>query len=893
MLINVYEILCRDQGLTSVTGGLRNSRDLSETKGHSHEKCSLLHDDYEKSDDLKVTKIFAGGICCPMEVPVIESCLLKLDGVEKVEVAVVTKTVTVHHVASLASPAAMVAALNESRMEASLTFPRQQVYHSRSWSPPWHVWLSAALLVVSLLYLLAGTTGIGWLEYLKYVSLGSVALTLPNIMIKAFGALRQGVFDIHFLITLAVSGAIAIGEYTEAGAVVVLFSIADFLEGRCTDQARDAISSVLSLRPDTAILADNGEEVEVSQVPVGSLVLVRAGEKCALDGLVMSGISAFDESMLTGESVPVLKTSGDSVKAGTMNSGNSMVVIKTTASADDTFVAGMAKLVEEATSRQSRSEAAVAKFAKFYTPIIIVICVLIAFVPWYDSSFDKKESVYLALEVLVIACPCALVLSTPVTIVSALARAAKSGVLIKDGVVLENLASVKVVSFDKTGTLTKGEFLISEINMSPEQTHWLQTDVLKLLGSLERGSNHPFAAAISGKAASSGIRCDLHVSSIQSIPGSGITGVVDGYAVKVGNAGFISIELDENQKKILDDLSREFEMSGQTTCFVSIDDIYVCSISAQDTIRFEAAESIDALKNLGITPVMLTGDNASIARAVGKYCGIGEERIHADLMPQDKLNLVSDYRNGIFEPDISSKRFCASYFDSMKTIAPCKCFRYSKANREGTYRVAHVGDGVNDAPALALADVGIAMGVAGSASALEAGDIALFTNDLKMIGSLYELALFSRRTILFNIVFSIMTKAVVLCLAFTNNFTLWAAVLVDVGTALFVTMMGLRLLRYDFGLGTDAQKFCVGEELASSCCPCDKSCSSKAVSCCSPKHACKSSCDQDDSSHETCSKKKHQHRKCCGHDDVEAAPLRHCHSHGHNEDSHHVQMCQC
>ncbi len=863
--------------MNSVTEGICCKDHHHEHKEHMHETNALLQKDFVQSDNLKVTKIYAGGICCPMEVPVIESCLLKLDGVERVEVAVVTKTVIVYHVESLASPAAMVAALNESRMEASLTFPRQQVYQSRSWLPPWHVWLSSAFLLVSLLYLLSDPTGIEWMDYLKYVSLGSVALTLPGIVIKAFGALRQGVFDIHFLMTLAVSGAIAIGEYCEAGAVVVLFSIADFLESRCTDQARDAISSVLSLRPDTAILAENGQEVEVSAVPVGSLIIIRAGEKGALDGLVVSGMSAFDESMLTGESVPVLKSSGDSVKAGTMNCGNSMVVIKTTASADDTFVAGMAKLVEEATSRQSRSEAAVAKFAKFYTPIVIIVCTLIAFVPWHDSSVDKKTSVYLALEVLVIACPCALVLSTPVTIVSALARAAQSGVLIKDGIILESLASVKVVTFDKTGTLTRGDFLISDIRMSPDQTRWMQADALKFLGSLERGSNHPFAAAISGKAASSGIRCDLHVGSTQSIPGSGITGLVDDHVIKAGNPGFISVEFDEEEKEKLYDLSDKLESSGLATCFVSIDDVYVCSISAQDTVRPEAVESIKSLKKLGITPVMLTGDNTSVAKAVGKYCGIEEDRIHADLMPQDKLHLVSDYRSGILEPDLPVNW---RQFHWINKILPSRCFRYSPGNKSAPCSVAHVGDGVNDAPALALADVGISMGVAGSATALEAGDVALFTNDLNMIGSLYKLARFSRLTILFNIVFSITTKAVVLGLAFSNHFTLWAAVLVDVGTALLVTLMGLRLLRYDFKLGSDAPKVCIGGAHTSSCCPRNKPCSMDSSSCSSSK--CKSSsCDQDKSCHETCNMKiKHWQGLSHHHDDdVESTPLRHCHQH--------------
>lgn len=850
-------------------------------KAHLDEKCALLDQGGDDSEDLKTSKIFAGGICCPMEVPVIESCLLKLHGVEKVEVAVVTKTVTVYHLERLVSPAALVAALNECRMEASLTFPRKQAASRGSWLPPWHVWLSLILLIISLFHFLSGPTGASWLEYLKYVSFGAIALTLPGIVLKAFGALRQGIFDIHFLMTLAVSGAIAIGEYTEAGAVVVLFTVSDFLETRCTGQARDAISSVISLRPDTAILADTGEEVEGATVPIGTSVLVRAGDKSALDGVVISGISAFDESMLTGESVPVLKSSGDSVKAGTMNVGNSMVIIKTTANADDTFVAGMAKLVEQATSRQSRSEAAVAQFAKIYTPIVIIICLLIAFLPWYDSEVDKKDSVYLALEVLVIACPCALVLATPVTTVSALARAAKSGVLIKDGVVLENLASVRIVSFDKTGTLTRGDFLIAEMIVSKDQTAWKMNDILRLLGSLERGSNHPFASAISGKAASLGISCDLNVTSIQSIPGSGISGIVDGYTVKAGNVGFISVELNEEQKRFLLDLSNDFKIKGLATCFVSIDDIYVCSISAQDTTRSEAAASVDTLKRLGIVPIMLTGDNVSVALAVGKSCGISENHIHADLMPQDKLDLVSKYRSGFLaETALSLAPSRDIYSKKFYNFIPCIGCNMLWKHKEKQYFLAHVGDGVNDAPALAMADVGIAMGVAGAASALEAGDVALFTNDLRMIGGLYQIARFSRSTIIVNIALSVITKAVVLVLAFTGNFALWAAVLVDVGTALLVTLMGLRLLRYDFKLGMDEKKICKDNRCSSASCGHDEARSTIAShTCCSSggHQSTSLGCDHVKSCHSKMSK--HTHHEHLEGEDLETAPLNRCHHH--------------
>lgn len=831
----------------------------------SYEKRSLLetNNDTVKDSSLKVTKIYCEGICCPMEVPVIDSCLKKLNGVRQVEVAVVTKTVTVKHVEGLASPAAMVAALNEARMDASLTFPRKQVQGARSWLPPWHVWVSAFLLIVSLFYYLAGPTGWQWLEYLKYVALGAVALPMPGILLKALGALRHGIFDIHLLMTLAVSGAIAIGEYTEAGTVVVLFSVADFLESRCTGQARDAISSVLSLRPETAILAENGEEISASSVPIGTSVLVRAGEKSALDGIVLSGTSAFDESMLTGESVPIVKSIGDQIKAGTMNTGNSMVIIRTETTADKTFVAGMAKLVEQATSRQSPSEAAVAKFAKVYTPLVIITCILLAFVPWSDPNADRKEWVYLSLEVLVIACPCALVLSTPVTIVSALARAAQAGVLIKGGLVLETLSSIRVVSFDKTGTLTKGSFLISDIEVSPEQDRWDANGILRLLGSLERGSSHPFAAAISGKAASLGIQCDLYVKTSQSIPGSGMMGIVDGYAVKAGTAAFIALDLSEEQSSGLIKASKRYQDKGLTTCFVSIDETFVCTISAKDVTRAEARESISALKDLGITPAMLTGDNTSVALAVGREAGIDEENIHAELMPQDKLNLVSEYKVNHLDqsPCCRQVRPIDRCVQTFRQLMFCNFPRKSGNGLGHEHSIAHVGDGVNDAPALAAANVGIAMGVAGAAAALEAGDVALFTNDLRMIPALERLSRSARKTIVFNIAFSVTTKAVVLALAFAKLFTLWAAVLVDVGTALFVTLMGLRMLRYDFKLGDDVPKICIGK--SAKCCSSGNCCNIQSTGDMHPP-CCSLGTSTHQHGHEL-THRHHQPKNCCDH----------------------------
>jgi Cd2+/Zn2+-exporting ATPase len=813
-----------------------------------------------------------------MEAPVIESALMRLNGVHKVEVAVVTKAVTVEYIANKTSPAAMVATLNEAKMDASLTFPRKQIQGARSWVPPWHVLLSAVLLIVSLSHYLSGPTGAGWLEYLKYVALGAVALPLPGIILKAVAALRHGFFDIHLLITLATAGAIAIGEYTEAATVVVLFSVADFLESRCTGQARDAISAVLSLRPEKAVIAATGEEVMASTVPVGTCVLVKAGEKSALDGVVQSGTSVFDESILTGESVPVVKSVGDNVKAGTINSGSGIIVIKTETTADETFVASMARLVEQATSSQSPSEAAVAKFAKIYTPLVLLACLLLAFVPWADPDADRRAWVYLSLEVLVIACPCALVLSTPVTVVSSLARAAQVGVLIKGGIILETLAAIRVVSFDKTGTLTKGMFMISNVDVSTNQDTWNEKEIFRLLACLERGSSHPFAAAILGRAASLGVSYDMHTKSSQTIPGSGMMGVIDGYEVKAGTAEFIAESLDSSEKATLLEMSQRLKNEGLTSCFVSIDDKYVCSIAARDVVRPEAAEAIKALSQLGVVPVMLTGDNASVAMAVGQTAGISVSHIHAELMPQDKLRLVSEYRDQVLpeSPCCESQKSWGRLVHYAARLASCTCFSRSRSQIDHHHGVAHVGDGVNDAPALAAANVGVAMGVAGAAAALDAGDVALFTNDLRMVAALKRLAVSSRNTIVFNIMLSVVTKLTVLVLAFCQLFTLWGAVLVDVGTALLVTLNGLRMLRYDFGLGdipaTHTSLAAMHHHCEKECCgtvSCDTQLST-AICCDEP-----SSEPLKDMDKQPCCTK----RSCCSNEDHGSESI-----HGHAED---------
>lgn len=686
------------------------------------------HDPLEDLESLTETKIYCEGVCCPMEVPVVNSVLDKLPGIERVDVAVVTKTVTVRHLSGVISPGAIVAALDEARLGASLTFPRQQVKGHRSWMPPKHVLVAAALLVISLLHYFSGISdATAWMEYLSWVALGSVAICLPGILLKALGALRHMVLDIHALLSIAVAGAIAIGDYTEAAVVCVLFALADFLETRCAGQARDAISAVLALKPETALLLSRGGgggvaaesprgneavpsspgatevtplttessqeqlvplhqtksssgsahssmaldgfvpiEVPAASVKVGSLILVRSGDKAPLDGVLVSGQSAFDESMLTGESVPVAKHPGDIVRAGTLNAGSGAVEVKTTVTSDETFVAGMARLVEQATSRQSPAETAVARFAKIYTPLVVLGCLLLAFVPWATCPVDEREDwVYLALQVLVTACPCALVLSTPATVVSALARAAQAGVLIKGGIVLETLGKVDTVTLDKTGTLTRGAFMISHFQLAPGCA-WTEKQVLRLVGSLERGSGHPLAAAIVGRAAARGATCDAAVQHSANVPGCGIEGTVEGHKMAVGTSEML-LNMNVDGRDALTAVKKSLEENGETTCYIAIDGVFVASLGAKDVLRPEAAEAVRALHMQGIYVAILTGDNKTVALNVAEAAGMTPLQVHAGLMPQDKLELVASYKA-------------------------------EGAKRK--HKVAHVGDGINDAPAL-------------------------------------------------------------------------------------------------------------------------------------------------------------------------------------------------
>lgn len=398
----------------------------------------------------------------------------------------------------------------------------------------------------------------------------------------------------------------------------------------------------------------------------------------------------------------------------------------------------------------------------------------------------------------VTACPCALVLSTPVTIVSALARAAQGGVLVRGGVILETFADVRVVSFDKTGTLTQGTFLLKEVSIACKEDVD-ENRLLALLGALERGSSHPLAAAIVGRAAARGIDCRVPVHGCKAVPGYGIEGTVDGHKLAAGTAKYIASHTEQLEDQTLALDRRRLEGKGLSVCFVAMDGQYVGYLAACDTVRPEALETVTSLRKLGITCAMLTGDNAAVANDIASQVDMNRVHVHSDLMPQNKLDIVAAYRRGriplepVHSDPLLSFRL-RQWTLKLREVAR-RAFRMKYLSR-----VAHVGDGVNDAPALVAADIGMAMGVAGAAAALEAADVALFTNDLRIIPSLQRLARSAGRTIVFNITLSLVTKIIVLVLAFLQMFTLWGAVLVDVGTALLVTINGLRLLKWNFGI---------------------------------------------------------------------------------------------
>jgi Cd2+/Zn2+-exporting ATPase len=606
------------------------------------------------------------------------------------------------------------------------------------------------------------------------VALFSVAFGLPPIALKAVVSLRGFRFDINCLMTFATIGAIALRDFTEAAAVTFLFALSEWLELRATSRARNALSSIVKLRPERANLIHpkSGEivVVPVGVVPVGALVSVKAGDKIPCDGVVIEGQSTVDESSLTGESRPVRKGPGDGVSGGTINSGNTQMTVRTTASSEDSAVARLIRLVEEAQANRSDTERLVDDFASIYTPVVILAAICMCTIPWGWGPEVGSKWTELGLVLIVIACPCALIISTPVTYVAGLAATAQRGVLIKGGAHLEALGMVKTVCFDKTGTLTQGKFQLLHLDIFG--TKFSRKEVLEYLSLMEDRASHPLARALVEGAEKEGVKVPQgrFVRNHTFLPGEGIVGTIDGVTVHVGNQRLLErlrlyATLSESGRNKVDDWGKIGTVGFMC---VGENDI-VCAYCVADAIRPEATEIVQHLKVLGIDVMMVTGDKKETALSIGNTIGLALNNIRSELLPEDKLAIVSDLKLGKSGRQSVLTNFCSSG----SLVLMC-------------------GDGVNDAPALAAADVGVA--VAGSTLAMETADVTLLDSKLTKLVYSIEMGRRAIRKIKENVTFSLVVKFLVLGFALAGKAALWAAIASDVGAMLVVTLNSMMLL---------------------------------------------------------------------------------------------------
>lgn len=567
-----------------------------------------------------------------------------------------------------------------------------------------------------------------------------------NIVVKAVHALTVRVVGIDLLVSIAAIGAILIGNFWEAAAVTFLFAIGHALEAATMNKTRSALAELVAVAPDTAVVLRDGEqeEVPVRQVRMGEIVLVKNGAKVPVDGQVVAGTGSIDEASITGESIPVEKSKSDQVFAGTVSHGGFLQVLATGIGADTTL-ARIVHRVEEAQDAKAKTQAFMDRFSTWYTPAIMVLALVAGFV---------SGDVVLALTLLVIGCPGALVISIPVAIVAGIGRAARNGILIKGGEYLETSAKISVVAVDKTGTLTEGRPQLTDVVVLDSASD--RTEVLRWAAAAEAGSEHPLARPIIDSARKEGVGPEGIPGEVIPVPGKGIVSEVNGRRVLIGNPSLLEQYGITNDAGAAE-AAHELASAGKTPMIVAVDDQVIGIVGVADQIREDAPEMVARLHAAGIKKVvMLTGDTQLVAESIGKATGIDE--IHASLLPEDKLDAVAQLQ------------------------------------REG-HTVAMVGDGVNDAPALATADIGVAMGAAGSAVAVETADIALMGDNLLKLPESISLAKRTVNVMRQNITIALITVALLMAGVFAGGVTMSIGMLVHEGSVLVVIFNAMRLMR--------------------------------------------------------------------------------------------------
>ncbi|GKY93554.1 hypothetical protein MPSEU_000322800 [Mayamaea pseudoterrestris] len=648
-----------------------------------------------------------------------------------------------------------------------------QQKHYFSWSTSHrlqlHVLLSGIFWVVSMVSMLLPS----WWHWLQYFGLLSVAFGLPPIAAKAWRTVRRRQFDANCMMVTAALGALALGEFDEAASVSFLFCVSEYLESRATERARKALETIIKLKPEHANVIDPvTKEISIvpcEQIAVGSLISVRTGDKIAADGVVVEGTSSVDESSLTGESAPVYKTVGSSVSGGTINIGSTRLIMRTTSTVDDSAVSRLVRLVEEATANMSPTEKMIDSFARLYTPTVLTMAAIMATIPWMFGTETGRYWTLNALIIIVISCPCALTISTPVTYAAGLAASAQRGIIVKGGASLEALGSVTSICFDKTGTLSEGKFAVMHLNLIGNTLS--RDEMLALLALMEAPSSHPLAAALIKAAKVEGISApsNADVKEHCILEGEGVEATVNGNKVYVGNMRLFR-RLGMYEKMPLGDriLAEKWMKEGATVGFLGdMDKGIVAAFAVTDKVRSEAKKIVDTLLREGYDIMLLTGDSEDAAQAVARQVGICPGGVHSQLLPEDKLHFVG----------------------SLKHPQSTGCSGICKRNP----KVLFLGDGVNDAPAIAIADVGVSMGE-GAAIAMEMSDVTLLDSNLEKLVYVLQMGKRVTHTIRENIILSLLCKLVVVALTFAGSMTLLFAIASDVGVMLLVTLNGLKLL---------------------------------------------------------------------------------------------------
>ena len=804
------------------------------------------------------TTIHVEHICCASEIPPIRAIVEPLSGVSKVSINVTSKLVYVDHDHTVISATAIIAELNKARFGASLrkdagaaaaaaaaaaagleasSLDASSLDAVKIGGLRWNVVLSGIFWIVSMFHPLY--------EPLKYVAILSFFIGIFHIALKCFESLKRYTIDSNTLMFVAAVGAMGLQDYPEAAGLTFLFSLGEWLESRATGKARAALESIVNLKPETAnqqITDPNDGSVRFVTVPaeavqVGDYVLVKSGDKVPCDGTVFKGESVIDESSLTGEARPVRKRFEDGCFSGTINIGSSPLTVLVTKSTENSAVAKLIELVEEAQANRSPTEKLVDEFAKRYTPIVILASLLMCTVPWafgYDTGMEWTTK---GVTLIVIACPCALIISTPVTYVAGLAAAAQKGIIIKGGSHLESLAAVKIVGCDKTGTLTHGDFQLLDLEMvggweeaskgaSAGETVSFsdlkeRSAIMRYLAIMEAESSHPMASALVKAAKSEGIVLGKEdvAADHKILKGEGVTGAIGGVTFFVGNMRLIdrlgmASEMDKGDLE----KAQEWSVRGGTVGFVAVEGLGVVAMfNVSDKIRDESKKAVADLKEMGIDIYMLTGDGKGAADAVARAIGIEDEFVKSELLPADKLAYVKRFKNmgvantGVAKPAWSGDEESAGRArpligkqaqegeegpnggDEVESVIGSEAEKKLGLFAKKT-KVLMCGDGVNDAPALAAADVGVAMAAGGAAIAMETADVALVDSDIAKLVFCLRTGRSVVRVIKQNLIFSLVTKLIVIVIVMMGYGSLWLAIGSDIGAMLIVTLNGMRLL---------------------------------------------------------------------------------------------------